>query len=325
MKRATQLAATALPWSVPVVFAVASSQFLLAAVLDPRSIGSHAAIYTAAASAWISGLDPWSIGPTSAVFAGPPPMLIPFVPFVGLPVELTRVFFASSALVLAVLVIRRLRLPGWWIGFPPIFQAIYMGHPEMLLLALLVFGGPVAGLAALVKPYFAGPLIAERRWRAIAIALIPLAVSVLILPWTSFLKQLPAIVETLQRQSVGDSTFGVPLLMAVAVVALIALGPRRALWLAAPALWPAAQPVYKVACLPAMSPLLGLLWAIPIPGMTLAGLVTYAVADRILTQRRHRAWLATPLDNSVSSPTPQDPVHGNANGRFRATIPAWTS
>jgi hypothetical protein len=276
---------------LPAVFAAVSAEFLLEAVIEPRSIGSHASIYTAAARAWISGGDPWSVGPPAAVFAGPPPMLVPFVPFTVLPLDLTRLIWVLGSLVLAILIIRRLRLPGWWIGFPPIAQVIHLGHPEILLLALIVFGGPLAGLAPLVKPYFGPALLAERRWRAIGVGLLVFLATFPFLPWAAFFERLPSITATLARQSIGDSVFGQPIPMVVAIVVLASLGPRRALWLAGPILWPSAQPFYKVACVPAMSPLLAVFWAIPIPGFTLGGLIVVAVAERYVAARGGPSWL----------------------------------
>jgi hypothetical protein len=290
----------------PVVFALVSAQFLIGAVLDPRSIGSHASIYTAAARAWLEGGDPWSVGPPAAVFAGPPTMLVPFVPFVALPLDLTRLVWTLGSAILAVVVIRRLRLPGWWLGFPPIAEAIYLGHPEILLFGLIVFGGPLAGLAALVKPYCGAPLIAERRWRAIGLGAAVAVLSIVVLPWGVFVERLPVIGANLARQAAGDSTFGQPILMLIAAVALGSLGPRRALWLAGPVLWPAAQPIYKVVCVPAISPLLAVFWAVPMTGMTLVGLVVFAVADGVIRIGRGPEWLSagvsTPGLTAVSQP-----------------------
>jgi hypothetical protein len=279
----------------PVVFALVSAEFALEAAVDHRSVGSHALLYTEAARAWIDGGDPWTVG--RPLFAGPPPMLVPFVPFVGLSPDLTRAVWVLGSLVLAILILRRLKLPGWWIGFPPIAQVIELGHPEVLLLALLVLGGPLAGLAPLVKPYFGPALLAERRWRAIALGLAALVVTIPILPWAQFVREFSTIEATAAAQSIGDSVFGEPVLMLIAVVALASLGPRRALWLAMPLLWPGrGQPFYKVACLPAMSPLLAVFWAIPIPGFTLLGVVTLAAADRYVSARGAPTWLAVGID-----------------------------
>jgi hypothetical protein len=218
-------------------------------------------------------------------------MLLPFVPFTALPLDVTRLVWVVGSAILAVLVIRRLRLPGWWIAFPPIAQVIHLGHPEVLLLALIVFGGPFGGLAPVVKPYFGPALLAERRWRAIALGLGVLAVTFPILPWGAFMSRLPEITATLARQSIGDSTFGQPIWMVVAVLVLASLGVRRGLWLAMPVLWPSAQPFYKVACVPAIAPILAVFWAVPIPGFSLVGLIVFAVADRYVAVRGGPDWL----------------------------------
>jgi len=298
---------------VPVMFAAVSAEFLIEAIIEPRSIGSHASIYTAAARAWLAGGDPWSVGPRAAVFAGPPPMLLPFVPFTALPLDVTRVVWVVGSAILAVLVIRRLRLPAYWIAFPPIAQVIHLGHPEVLLLALIVFGGPLGGLAPVVKPYFGPALLAERRWRAIAVGIGVLVVTFPFLPWAAFISRLPEITATLARQSIGDSTFGQPIWMLVAIAVLAALGMRRGLWLAMPVLWPSAQPFYKVACVPAIAPLLAVFWAIPIPGFSLAGLIVLAAADRYVAARGGPDWLragvyARGLDHLSGDAPPAKPA-----------------
>jgi hypothetical protein len=218
-------------------------------------------------------------------------MLLPFVPFTALPLDVTRLVWVAGSAILAVMVIRRLHLPGYWIAFPPIAQVIHLGHPEVLLLALIVLGGPLGGLAPLVKPYFGPALLAERRWRAIALGIAAFVLTFPVLPWFAFIERLPGITATLARQSIGDSTFGQPIWMLVAIVALVSLGLRRGLWLAMPLLWPSAQPFYKVACVPAISPLLAVFWAIPIPGFSLAGLIVLAIADRYVAARGGPNWL----------------------------------
>jgi hypothetical protein len=295
------------------VFALGSADFGLASIIEPRSIGSHALIYTEAARAWLSGGDPWTVGPPSAVFAGPPPMLLPFVPFVALPGDLTRVIWVAGMALLAILVLRRLRLPGWWIGFPPIFHAIQLGHPEVLVLWLVVLGGPIAGLALVIKPYAGLPLLAERRWRAIALGLAVVAVTAPFLPWRLFIERLPDISRAFANYSHGDSTFGAPILMVIAVAALSLLGIRRALWLATPLLWPGAQPIYKAVSVPAMSPLLAVFWALPVPivaatSATLVGVVVEAAVRRYAVVRPIPAWLRSGLDGGpwrASDPTDQ--------------------
>jgi hypothetical protein len=307
------------PWNIllPVLFAIGSADFGLAVLLDPRSVGSHALIYTDAAGAWLNGGNPWTVGPPSAVFAGPPTMLLPFVPFVPLSGDLTRLVWVGGSAILAVLVLRRLRLPGWWLGFPPIFHAILLGHPEVLVLWLLLVGGLPSGLAPVIKPYGGLPLLAERRWMAIALGVAVVVVTAPFLPWQQFFAQFATISETVRAQSNGDSTFGVPILMAIAVIALALLGVRRALWLATPLLWPGAQPIYKVISVPAMTPVIAVFWALPVPiaaaiHATLLGVVAEALLLRYAARRPVPDWLRAGLhagpwrDGSVldAEPTP---------------------
>jgi hypothetical protein len=290
------------PWNVllPVLFAIGSADFGIAVLVDSRSVGSHALIYTDAARAWLSGGNPWTVGPPSAVFAGPPTMLLPFVPFVPLPGDLTRLIWVGGSAILAVYVLRRLRLPGWWIGFPPIFHAILLGHPEVLVLWLLVIGGLPSGLGPVIKPYGGLPLVAERRWTAIALGLLIVAATAPFLPWPQFISELSSIAETVRTQTNGDSTFGAPVLMGIAVVALGLLGFRRALWLATPLLWPGAQPIYKVISVPAMTPVIAVFWALPVPiaaaiHATLIGVVVEAALLQYGARRPLPRWISDGL------------------------------
>jgi Glycosyltransferase family 87 len=84
------------------------------------------------------------VGPQDVVFAGPPPMLGLFLPFAGMPDDLVRLIWVSGTAAIAVWMLRRLGLPGYWLGFPPIFEVIVLGHPEVLLAGLLLFGGALA-------------------------------------------------------------------------------------------------------------------------------------------------------------------------------------
>jgi hypothetical protein len=267
------------PWNVlvPLAFAIGSAVPALLAVLDTRLIGSHALIYTGAAQAWLAGGDPWTVGPPAVVFAGPPSMLAPYVPFVGADPMLTRVIWVVGAALLTVWILRQLKLPAYWIAFPPLLEGVILGHPEILVLAALVVGGATAGIAPFIKPYSGMALLAERNVRGVAAAAVLTLTSFLILPWRQFVAELPMINENLARQARGDSVFGEPLLMVIALLALVSLGWRRGLWLSVPVLWPYAQPIYKTMTVPALSPLVAIFWALPLPGATLGGLVVEAV------------------------------------------------
>ena len=282
-------------WLPAATFFAVSGWWSVGSLLDPRSIGSHALIYTDAARAMVTGGDPWVVGPPSAVFAGPPLMLLPFVPFTVLPPDLTRAVWVLGMATVAIASLRPLGLSPWWIAFPPLWEAIVLGHPEPLVLGFLLLRSPAAGLAAVIKPYAALPLLAGWRWRALLLAAAVVLLTTPVLPWRLFLDDLPRISENLARQSLGDGVINSPILAGLAVISLLLVGWRRGLWLATPLLWPNPQPIYKVASIPAMSPLLATLWALPIPGATLLGIIAEALLVTLSRRGLLPRWLCNGL------------------------------
>lgn len=283
-------------------FAIGSARALLFIVLEPGILGSHGRIYTDAARAWLTGGDPWSVGPQDVIFAGPPTMLLPFAPFTLLSGDAVAVLSVVGTAALGFWSLRRMGLPVYWLLFPPLFGSILLGHPEVFVLALLVAGGPLSGLAAVIKPYAGFALLAERRWWAIGVAGAVVLGTAPFLPWFRFFDELPQITGNLARQAQGDSTFGNPVLMVVAVVALVRLGLRRALWLATPLIWPAAQPGYRLASMPALSPLIAACWALPIPYAALVGVVLEAVAIQVGRRRHLPTFIQLGIDTSQLTP-----------------------
>ena len=303
-------------------FLPGAALWALIVIAHPEGLGSHANIYTGAAAAWLSGGDPWSFGPPAAVFAGPPPMLLAYLPFLPLPIDVTRLAWFALDLGVAAWVLRRLHMRAHWLAFPPLFASIILGHLEVLVLGFLVLRGPLAGLAAVVKPYAALPLIAERRWTALAVAAIVLLVTLPVLPWTGFIAQAGAISEAIVRQNVGDAVFGDPVLMGVGLIALGALGFRRALWLAVPLLWPYAQPIYKTMTLPVLTPLIAIFWALPVPGMTLVGVVALAVLVTVDRFRPLPGWLKLGIEPAAASPLPHPSTFTERTGRMPEPLAA---
>ena len=91
----------------------------------------------------------------------------------------------------------------------------------------------------------------------------------------------------LARTAEGTSVFGNIPLMIVASVALLSLGVRRAGWLGVPVLWPWTQIHYMVIAIPAMSPLIALVWCLPgVPPVAVLGsVVVAAIAHRLIPER----------------------------------------
>ena len=277
------------PWSVvlPIVFLVSSGRWFASYVAFPGSFGYDARVYPLAARAMLEGRNPWLVELNGGTVVGPPTTLIPYLPFAYLPQELSAVLWIAGLFVIAALVLRRLGLPAWWLAFPPLFDPIVLGNEEVLLLGLIVLGSRLGGLALLLKPYAVIPLIVQRRWSAAALGAIVGLVSLVVLPWGTFIASLPTISQRIVSQSFGDNAFGDPLLMGIAIVALLSLGIRRGFWLATPVLWPYAQTHYGLMTLPIVPPLLALVWALPIPESITVGIVVLAVAEAFA---RTRGW-----------------------------------
>ena len=300
-------------WDILLIlaFVPGAATSLFYVLVMPTGLGVHANIYAHAADAWLNGGDPWLVGPELAVFAGPPTMLLPFVPFAGRPDPVNVAIWLFADLAIATWVFRRLRMPAYWLAFPPLFFAIILGHIEVFVLAAMVVRTPLAGLAAAIKPYAAIPMVAERRWGALAVAAVAVVVTFPFLPWSRFFQDLPLITANLARQDTGDAVFGQPLLMLVGAVALLSLGPRRALWLAVPVLWPHAQGIYKTMTIPVLTPVVALFWALPFQGATLLGVVAYAVLVQVARVRRLPGWVRAgiePVARSAVAEPATEPV-----------------
>lgn len=294
--------ARAVNWLLPIVFIGTSARALLPMLAAPDVIGFDAKLYSLAARAMIEGGDPWRVSINGAAYAGPPTTLVPFIPFAYLPSAIVGPVWVSVNAVLAALILRRLEMPAWWLAFPPLWGGILIGSVEVLMASLLILGGRSSGLSILLKPYAALPLLAERRWREIACAVVVGLVTLLLLPWGRFVADMPLIREGLELQSrqAGASTLA---LAAVGAVALAAFGLRRALWLATPVLWPAAQPHYAVMTLPALPRIVALIWAVPFPGAFVAGVVMGALALTIEERWRAHGPRLRPLAPRATTPS----------------------
>lgn len=312
------------PWNLilPIAFVIGAESSILHLVVAPQLLGSHAWIYTDAARALLAGSDPWRVGPAAVVFAGPPTMLLPFVPFAGLPNIVIAGIWVLASLIGGIWLLRKLGLPGYWLAFNPLLAAIGLGHPEVLAVALLFLGGRLGGLSAIVKPYMGFALLAQRRWSAIAVAIIAVAITAPFLPWGLFIQERDMISQTLAQQYSGDSVFGNPVLMLIAVVALASLGWRRALWLGTPLLWPFAQQTYKLMALPVLTPVIAVFWAVPVPGFALIGVVLQAVLERVDDRRPLPTWLRAGIQPLTDMGADVWPRRRQARRTVGAALPA---
>jgi len=233
---------------------------------DDGRMGIDGRIYFRAAQAWLAGGDPWLAGVAingfRFDFAGPPPTVLVFAPFALLQEDWFNVLWLGLGLGAALYTLHRLRLPFWWLAFPPLAQAVMVGNPQVVCMAVLVSGSDwLRALAVPFKAYAALPMLAEMRWRAIAILATACAVSVLLWSgtWLTYLGEFSAISSRLAAESFGGfSATRDPRLLAItalAVVALAAVDLRAAGWLAVPALWPASQFFYSEFALPVITPL----------------------------------------------------------------------
>jgi len=272
---------------VPVGFALMTAAVVWKFVVTPEWIGIDASLYTAASAAWLNGFDPWAVTLVGVYYAAPPPTLLAFVLFVWMPPLAVSLLWVIGSFILAILAIRALKLPLWWVAFPPIVDGALTGNPDVAVLALLVVaGGRLGALAPFLKIYALVPMFGERRWRQIGLAAALLFATALFLPWAAWFAELPEITKHLADTSRTTSVYGRPVLMVIAVVALLSLGIRRAGWLSVPLLWPSTQLHYAAIAIPGLTPYLALLWCIPVPEVWLASTVAFAFYECTIARRR---------------------------------------
>ena len=263
-------------------------------------LGIDARIYYRGVMAWLHGGNPWdagvSAGGATYHYAGSPVTTVVLAPAALLSEDAFTVAWLILTWIAAVWVLRRVHLPIWWLLFPPISEALFSANPQLIVLALILADRSwLAAVGTALKVYAFIPLTGEGRWRAIGLAIVLNASTILIAPglWARYIDRFGTISTRLAYESIqGFSAFYVPGLLAVTLVALVllALRDRRAAgWLAVPAVWPASQLHYSTMALPVMSPLLAFFLAIP--SLRLPPVVIIIEIGRRLLAPRMRALL----------------------------------
>lgn len=238
-------------------------------------LGIDARIYYRGVTAWLAGDDPWAaavlVHGSPFNYAGTPVTTVLMAPVALVSEDVFTALWLGATWAAAFWTLQRLRLPMWWILFPPITEALFSANPQLVVLALLLVDHPIASaVATALKVYAFIPLAGEKRWRQIAIAAAFSAITILIAPnlWIEYIQQFARISDRLASQSIhGFSAFYFPVLLAVALVALLLLArkdPRTAGWLAVPAIWPSSQLHYTTMALPVMSSIMAFFLAVPI-------------------------------------------------------------
>lgn len=265
-------------FGLPVWFGMQALAGLIQASGDTEHLFFDARLYLDAARSWLAGENPWEVQLAGNYFAAPPPTLLPLAPFALLPRETGVAVLAFLVLLSAIATVRLLKLPWWWLFFPPLVQCVISANVHAMLLPLiLVRGGAVA---ALLKVYAVVPLAILGRWRSLVIAGTVLAVTVPILPWSMFLEDAAGITGRLA----GQTKFALPtpvlvILSPLALFAVLVVGRERGAWLAVPAIWPSQQYYYGTLAMGAKSRLAAAVVALPVPGSGLVALGLLAVID----------------------------------------------
>jgi hypothetical protein len=241
-------------------------------------LGQDIRIYYRGVQSWLNGGDPWAgevaVRHFPFNYAGSPATTILLAPSALLSEDqFTAVWLVLSALS-ALAIIRWLRLPLWWLLFPPTAEALYSGNPQLVVLMLLLAGAGRTGVVAdtisvALKAYAVIPLLGERRLRRIGLALVFTIATFVIAPslWFDYAGKFGTISARLAQQSGnGYSAFNYPLLLVPTAIAILLLwrrDPKAAAWLAVPALWPSTEFHYSTFAQPVMTPLLAVLLAVP--------------------------------------------------------------
>jgi hypothetical protein len=250
-------------------------------------------LYLEATRVWLAGGDPFTVVVHRLSLAAPPPTFLPLVPFAILPPALGLALLAVALVVSAVLTIRLLRLPWWWLAFPPLVECVITGNAHGLLLPLMLTGR--GWLAVLLKIYAAVPLAFLGQWRQLFLAAVAILVTVPILPWGSYISKYADISARYAETSRAGLPFEALVAFApLALLAFLIVGREKAAWMAVPALWPSPQPYYSTLGMPTRSAVAMAVIAIPLPQPGLFALLALAAVQVVRWYRSRRGETAPP-------------------------------
>ena len=237
-------------------------------------------IYFRATEAWLAGANPWAVTFNGIPFAAPPPALLLNLPLQFLGEEHAVWVWAVANTLSVAYLLRRFRLPIWYVVFLPIAEGWLAATPDLTLAALVFLGG--SWLAALVKPYSIPAILAESRLKVVLVAFGLGIVTIPLLPWSEFFASRALIQGAFEDYTQTVSAFGDPVLMVVTAVALVSLGWERGLGLTTPGLL-AQQPHYLMFSLKYIvaSRWLVLFMALPLEHLAAVGIVAYAIWQRV--------------------------------------------
>ena len=294
-------------YGLPAWFAIESVLGVALVVGDPRYWLFDGRLYLEATRTWLAGGDPWDVQLLGNYFAAPPLTLLPFVPFALLPPDLGLALVALAVCGGAIATIRLLHLPWWWLLFPPLVQCVLSANVQALIVPLILVPG--GALAIVLKIYAGLPLLILGRWRSLVLAAGIVLVTFPILPWGAYISQFAEISQRLADQS--KYTLPVALMLALSpliLIALVAVGRRRAAWLVIPAIWPSPQFYYGTVAMPTKSKIATALIALPIPGNGLIALgalalVTYVRSGLGVADFLRGAWGREPVEEGNTSGT----------------------
>ena len=257
-------------------------------VRDKVPLGQDIRIYYRGVQGWLHGGDPWAaevvVNSHKFTYAGSPVTTVLLAPSALLSESQFTVLWLGLSALSALAIVRWLRLPLWWLLFPPTAEALYSGNPQLVVLMLLLAGagrpGVVAdSIAVALKVYAVIPLLGERRLRRVGLALVLTIATFVVAPslWIHYAEQFGAISARLAQQSDnGYSAFYFPILLVPTAIAIILLWRRdakAAAWLVVPALWPSTEFHYSTFAQPVMTPLLAVLLAVPTPQLAPVAIV----------------------------------------------------